>query len=166
MTRTIETKFIEWHKKCKCICRLDKIICNNKQKSNKDRCRCECKKLIDKGVCDKGYIWNPSNFECRWYKSCNIGEYLDYKNCKCRKKLTDKLIDECTETIEEMKLANITFTENENNYECGSCIVYIVLMIIAFTIFTGITVYLVYYSWSLIKCNDRKKNKNLVSTII
>ena len=30
------------------------------------------------------------------------------------KKLADKLIDECTETIEEMKLANITFTENEN----------------------------------------------------
>ena len=33
------------------------------------------------------------------------------------KKLGDKLIDECTETIEETKLANITFTENENNYE-------------------------------------------------
>ena len=59
-----------------------------------------------------------------------------------QKKLTDKLIDECTETIEEMKLANITFTENKNNYECSSCIVYIVLM----SIFTGITVYLVYYN--------------------
>ena len=32
MTRTNETKFIEWHEKCKCICRLGKIICNNKQK--------------------------------------------------------------------------------------------------------------------------------------
>ena len=40
------------------------------------------------------------------------------------KKLADKLIDECTETIEEMKLVNITFTENENNYECGSCSFY------------------------------------------
>ena len=46
-----------------------------------------------------------------------------------QKKLTDKLIDECIETIEETKLVNITFTEDENNYECGSCIVYIVLMI-------------------------------------
>ena len=62
-----------------------------------------------------------------------------------QKKLTDKLIDECIETIEETKLVNITFTENKNNYERGSCIVYIVLMIVAFTIFTGITVYLVYY---------------------
>ena len=68
-----------------------------------------------------------------------------------QKKLADKLIDECTETIEEMKLASITFAENGNNYECSSCIVYVVLMIIVFTIFTGITVYLVYYNWYLIK---------------
>ena len=44
-----------------------------------------------------------------------------------KKKLANKLIDECIETIEETKLVNITFTENENNYECNSCIVYIVL---------------------------------------
>ena len=65
-----------------------------------------------------------------------------------------KLIDECTETIEEVKLANITFTKNENSYyKFNSCKVYIVLMIVVFTIFIGITVYLVYYNWSLIKNN-------------
>ena len=74
-----------------------------------------------------------------------------------QKKLADKLIDECTETIEEMKLVNITFTEKENNYECGSCIVYIVLMITVIVISTGITVYLVYYNWSLIKNNTHKE---------
>ena len=37
--------------------------------------------LIDKAVCDKGYIWNPSNCECECDKSCDAGEYLDYKNC-------------------------------------------------------------------------------------
>ena len=26
--------------------------------------KCECKELIDKGICDKGFIWNPSNCEC------------------------------------------------------------------------------------------------------
>ena len=41
----------------------------------------------DKGVCDKGFIWNPSNCECEFDKSCNIGEYLDYSDCKCKKKL-------------------------------------------------------------------------------
>ena len=66
--------------------------------------------------------------------------------------MTDKLIDECTETIEEVKLANITIFENGSG-ERSSCMVYIVLMIVVFTIFTGITVYLVYYNWSLIKNN-------------
>ena len=32
-------------------------------------------------------------------KACDVGEYLDYENCKCRKKLVDKLVDEYTETI-------------------------------------------------------------------
>ena len=93
---------------------------------------------------------------------------MDYSDCKCRKKLADKLIDECTKTIEETKLINITFNENENNYECGSCIFYIVLMAIAFTIFTRITVYLIYYNWSLINNNIIciKFNKNLMRTII
>ena len=29
------------------------------------------KKLIDKGVCDKGSIWIPSNCECEFDKSCD-----------------------------------------------------------------------------------------------
>ena len=50
----------------------------------------------------------------------------------CRKKLVDKLVDECTETAEEVKLATIRYAENENNYKCSSCTVYIVLMIVVF----------------------------------
>ena len=30
MSRTNETRFTKWHEKCKCECRLDAIICNNK----------------------------------------------------------------------------------------------------------------------------------------
>ena len=67
--------------------------------------------------------------------------------------MADKLIKECNETIEEVKLAEITLFENENNYKYNSCRVYIVLIVAVFTIFTGITVYLVYYNWSLIKNN-------------
>ena len=78
---------------------------------------------------------------------------MDYENCKCRKKLFDKLIDECTETIEEVKLAQITLVENENENKYSSCRVYIVLMIAVFTIFTGTTNYFLYYNWSLIKNN-------------
>ena len=90
-----------------CICRLDKIICNSKQRWNEDKCRCECKELIDKGVWDKGFIWNPSNCEWECDKSCNTGEYLDYSNYKCRKKILDPLVEECTENIDETKLINI-----------------------------------------------------------
>ena len=86
MSRTNETRHIEWRKTCKCECTFGANVCNNKQRWNKDKWRCECRELIDKGVCDKGFIWNPSNCECGYDKSCDIGEYLDYENCKCRKK--------------------------------------------------------------------------------
>ena len=80
MSRTSETRFIEWHETCKCKCRLDAIVCNNKQRWNTNKCRCECKEIIDKGICDKVLIWNPSNCECECDKTCDIGEYLDYEN--------------------------------------------------------------------------------------
>ena len=31
ISRTNETRYIEWHKTCKCKCRLDASVCNNKQ---------------------------------------------------------------------------------------------------------------------------------------
>ena len=117
MTLTNETRHIKWHDSCKCICRLDKIICNSKQWWNKDKCRCECKELIGKGVCDKGFIFNPSNRECECDRSCNAGEYLDYSDCRCRRKLVDPLVEECTENIDGKKLVNIT-VENENKDRC------------------------------------------------
>ena len=146
MSRTNETRYIKWHETCKCECRLDAIICNNKQRWNKNKCRCECKELIDKGVCDKGFIWNPSNCECECDKACDIGEYLDYEHCKCRKKLVGKLVDESTETIEEVKLAKITVAENETSYKCSFCTMYTALFWIFFTINVGgIGAYFIYF---------------------
>ena len=108
MSRTNETRFIKWHEKCKCKCRLDAIVCNNKQRWNKNKCRCECKELLDKGTCDHGFIWNTSTCEYECDKTFGIGEYLDYGNFKCRKKLVNQITDECIETIEEVKVAKIT----------------------------------------------------------
>ena len=57
-----------------------------------------------------------------------------------------KIVDECTETVEEVKLAKITLAENENSYKCSSCTVYIVLFWIFFTINVGgIGAYFVYF---------------------
>ena len=142
ISRTNETRHTELHKTCKCECKFGSNVCNNKQRWNKDKCRCECKELID-----KGFIWNPSNCECECDKACDVSKYLDYKNCKCRKKLVDKLVDECAETVEEVKLAKITLTENENMHKYVSCALYIVLFTIVFTINVGIATYFVYFHW-------------------
>ena len=83
MSRINETQHIKWHETCKCNCRLDASVCNNKQHWNKDKCRGVCKKWIDKERCDKGFILNPHNCDCECNKSCNVGEYLDYENCIC-----------------------------------------------------------------------------------
>ena len=58
-------------------------------------------------MCEKGFIWNPSNCECECDKSCDVGEYLDHKNCKCRKKIIDKLVEECSENINENETLDI-----------------------------------------------------------
>ena len=152
MSRTSETRHIKWHEECKCKCRLVANVCNNKQCCNNDKCRCECKELILKGECDKGSIWNPSNCECECDKSCDVGEYLDYENCKCRKKLVDKLVAECTENIDEVKIAESNSVDNI--HKCSSCTLYIVLFSIIFTINIGIATYFVYYKYM----NRNKEN--------
>ena len=73
---------------------------------------------------------------CECDKSCDVGEYLDCENCKCRKRLVDKLVEECNESIdEEVEILD----KNENS----SCILYIVLFSIFFTINVGIATYFV-----------------------
>ena len=89
MSRTNETRFIEWHETSKCECKFGVNVCNNKQRWNKHKYRCEGKELIDKVVYNKGIVWNASNGECQCNKACNVGEYLDYEDSKCRKKLVD-----------------------------------------------------------------------------
>ena len=137
MSGTNETRHIEWHQTCKCKCRLDASVCNNKQRWYNNKCRCECKELIEKGICDKGFIWNPSNCECECDTSCDVGEYLDYENCKCRKRLVDKLVEECSENFDKNKLISITLNDYKN--VCGSWTIYIVLLVIISMCFLGIS---------------------------
>ena len=139
MSRTNETRQIEWHETCKCGCRLNASVCNNKQRWNDDKCRCECQELIDKDVCDKGSIWNPSNCQCEWDKSCDVGEYLDYENCKCRKKLVEK----CTESIDEVILPGIALFKHEDEGVC-SYTIFVALALIVLKISVGIGAYFAY----------------------
>ena len=120
---------------------------------NKDKCRCECKELIDNEICDKRFIWNPSNCQCECDKSCDVGEYLDYENCKCRKKIVDKLVEECTENIVEVKFTGIALFERRNVCKYW-CTIYVVLIAMVFTISIGIGTYFIYYKYM----NHDKKN--------
>ena len=79
-------------------------------------------------------------------KSCDFGQYLDHGNCKCRKRLVHKLIEECNENIEEKILNKFNSIKCKSN----SC----VLFSIFFTINIGIATYFIYYKY--INHNEKK----------
>ena len=145
MSRTNETRHIKWHQWCKCQRRLHASVYNNKECRDDDKCKCKCKELIDKRVCDKGFIWNPSNCECKFAKSYNVGEYLDYENCNSKKKLVNKLVEERAETEDEVKITS----ENKNKF--SSFILYIVLFSVIVTVSIGIGIHFSYFHWYLKK---------------
>ena len=47
ISQKIVFKNISFHKSCKCGCLLDEKVCNNLQKWNVSKCRCECLKVKD-----------------------------------------------------------------------------------------------------------------------
>ena len=40
--------------------------------------------------------------------------------------MVDKLIEECTENVEEVKLAKTTSAKDKNEYKCSSCTLFII----------------------------------------
>ena len=158
-SRTNQTRRIKWHKTCKFKCKLDASICNNEQRWNDDRCICECKELIDKEMCDKGFIWNPSNCECEGNKSNDIGEYLDYKDCRCRKKIIDKLVEECSENIDGNEMLyneTLDVIPSSDNKTSNSCVVYIIL----FSVFLIISISMAIYVYFFLYLKNRSTNSH------
>ena len=101
-------------------------------------------------MCDKGFIWNPSDCECECDKSCNIGEYLDYKNCNCRKKIIDKLVEECSENNygnEMLYNETLDIISSSDNKTSDSCIIYIVLFVIFLITNICICCIFIYFHW-------------------
>ena len=153
MARINETRQIVWHKTCKCICKLTSAVCNSRQIWNEDKCRCECKEdLINKMVCDKGYIWNPSNCACECDKLCHIGQYLDYKNCVCRKGIVDKLVEECINVIDGDTMYNKTLSIDPN--DCASRPPYVIFFIVFLSISVLVSSTFIYFHWYKNKRSD------------
>ena len=139
---------------------------DNKRRWNEDKCRCQCKELIDKGMYDKGFVWHPSNCEWECDKSCDVREYLDYKNCMCIKRIIDKLVEKDSENIDgnEM-LYNETLDVislnaiplNVYKKVRGSCTLYIVPFAVFFITSICISSVFIYFHWYFKKENIRIK---------
>ena len=159
LSKTNETRKIVWHETCKCICRLTSAICNDKQEWDKNTCKCECKEdLVSKLVCDKGYMWKPSTCTCECDKYCEIGQYLDYKNCVCRKKIIDDLIEQCT-SIVDIDIKNNTLSKKSDELSSN---IYFVLFIVSLVVFILFLVVFIYY-WR--KDNTKNISKKLYDVI-
>ena len=109
------------------MCRLDPIICNNKQKWNRNKCICEC--LVDR-KCGNKFIWNPSNCKCEY-----------------KKKAAHLLTEKCEEIIDNKTLSrkkyNKTVSMKENNLinSCKPFVASSVLFLLVSVIITGLFIY-------------------------
>ena len=124
LMRLNETRNVLWHESCKCVCKLNSSVCNNKQIWNSDTCRCDCNEDFAGIInCTKGYTWNPSTCKCQCDTWCKPGQYLDYKNCFCKNILIGRVIAECASVINEIMMNNdyetmIIFS----SYVCCNCL--------------------------------------------
>ena len=109
------TRNVLWHESCKCVCKLNSSICNNKQIWKGDTCRRDCNEDFTGIInCTKGYTWNPSTCECQCDTWCKTGQHLDHKNCICKNKLIGRIIEECTSVINETMMNNKDNIDNNN----------------------------------------------------
>ena len=153
LMRLNETRNVLWHESCKCICKLNSSICNNKQIWNSNTCRCDCNEdFIGIIKCAKDFIWNPSTCECQCDKWCKHGQYLDHKKCVCKNKLIGRVIEECTSVINETMITNKDNITNNNTY----LILFIVFLI-------GLIVFLIGFIYYFRRSNfDRKKVRDFI----
>ena len=142
LMRLNETRNVLWHESCKCVCKLNSSVCNNKQIWNDNTCRCDCNEGFTGVVgCDKGYTWNPSTCKCQCDMWCKPGQYLDHKNCNCKNDLIGRLIEECTSIINETMINNKDSDNNTlRNVFIGLFSVAILIGIICFCVFA-------YFKW-------------------
>ena len=154
LMRLNETRNVLRHESCKCICKLNSSVCNNKQIWNNDTCRCNCDEDFANIInCTKGYMWNPSTCECQCDMWCKPGQYLDHKNCICKNKLIARVIEECASIINE------TMINNKDN-----TITYVFIGLFSVLLFVGIVCsgVFVYFKW--FKSKKLFKNKYAYDT--
>ena len=156
LMRLNETRNVLWHESCKCVCKLNSSVCNNKQIWNDDTCRCDCNEDFAGMInCAKGYTWNPSTCECQCDIWCKPGQYLDNKNCVSKNKLIGRVIEECTSVINENMINNKdNITNNDNNNNNNNNNTYLILFIV---FLIGFIVFLIGFIYYYCRNNANKK---------
>ena len=153
LMRLNETRNVLCYESCKCVCKFNSSVCNNKQIWNDDTCRCDCNEdFTDIISFDKGYTWNPSTCECQCDTWCKPGQYLDHKNCVCKNKLIGRVTEECTSVINETMINNKDNITNNNNNNNNTYLILFIVFLIGFIVFLIGFIY--YYC-----CNNGNKRK-------
>ena len=110
-------------------------------------------------------------------KNSGLVEKLDYNakitdSCiliitnanSCRKRLFDKLVEECTENINEKELhsSEMIYNLTLNDYKkvCSSCTIYIALFVIFLIISTSISCVFIHFHWYFKKSSTNITNIN------
>ena len=154
LMRLNETRSVLWHESCKCVCKLNSSVCNNKPIWNSDTCRWNCNEDFASIInCTKGYMWNPSTCKCQCDIWCKPGQYLDHKNCICKNKLTSRVTKECTSVINE------TMINNKDNIDHNNTIANIFIRLFSIVMFNLIVCSCVFVYFKWIKGKKLFKNK-------
>ena len=154
LMRLNETRNVLWHESCKCVCRLNSLVCNSKQIWNSDTCRCDSDEDFAGIIsCDKRYTWNSSTCVCECDMWCKTGQYLDHKNCVCKNKLIGRIIGECTSIINE------TMVNNKNDITNDNTITNIFIGLFSVVIFIGFVCFCLFAYFKWFKGKKLFKNK-------
>ena len=79
-----------------------------------------------------------------------MGEYLDYKICRCRKKIFDKLVEECNENIDGNEMLyneTLDIIPSSDNETSNSCVVYIRLFSVFLIINISMAIYVYFFRY-------------------
>ena len=79
-------------------------------------------------------MWNPSTWSCECDRYCETGQYLDYKNCECRKKIIDDLIEQCT-SIVDMDIKNNTLSKKSDELSSNIYFALFIIFLVLFIVF-------------------------------
>ena len=88
-----EVRGISFHKSCKYECLLNKTVCNDEKKWNKDQCRCECLKIKK---CDINFFWYIVNYRCEHKKAAKL-----MVEKECEKIVDDDILNNKTVSVKE-----------------------------------------------------------------